>query len=155
MLEEYFSQCPEETRAIGRRLADRLEPGAVLALHGDLGAGKTCLVQGLAEGLGSDAPVCSPTFTLVQIYPGRLTLNHIDLYRVHDELEAWNLGLDEYLFGDGVTAIEWPERAADLLPPGTWIVQLAALPGAETTRRITIQRGAPHKAGQEGKPDER
>lgn len=100
----------EETSAAGERLAQSLAAGDVVLLYGDLGAGKTAFVRGLAKGLGADpADVSSPTFTLVQEYAGRLTLYHVDLYRL-EEREVDDLGLEELVLGDGVVAIEWAER---------------------------------------------
>jgi tRNA threonylcarbamoyladenosine biosynthesis protein TsaE len=90
-----------------------------LALHGELGSGKTCFVQGLAEALGVRAFVNSPTFTIINEYKGRLPLHHIDLYRVKSEREADLLGLEEYLEAEGITAIEWPENISSLLPKNT------------------------------------
>lgn len=100
-----------ETAAIGRQLASTLERGTVVLLSGDLGAGKTAFVRGMAEGLGVDpAEVSSPTFTLMQEYRGgRLLLRHVDLYRLKP-IEVDELGLDELTMGDVVTAIEWPDR---------------------------------------------
>ena len=134
-----ISHSPEETHRIAADLAASLQAGAVLALHGDLGAGKTCFVQGLARGLGVARAVTSPTYTLVAEHPGRLRLYHIDLYRIRSEQEALNLGIDEYLFGDGVTALEWAERIAGLLPPHTLHIRLA--PGATDRERI-VEIGA-------------
>jgi tRNA threonylcarbamoyladenosine biosynthesis protein TsaE len=91
--------------------------GTVIALHGDLGAGKTCLVQGLAKGLAVSGSVHSPTFTLINEYKGRLPLYHLDLYRLKDENDAWDIGIDQYLQqSDGITAIEWADRIAKILP---------------------------------------
>jgi tRNA threonylcarbamoyladenosine biosynthesis protein TsaE len=116
----YPSRSPAETAAIGSRLASSAQPGAVWALAGDLGAGKTHFVQGIAAGLGSVATVTSPTFGLVHEYPdGRLPLFHFDFYRLKTAAEALALGLDEYLDGDGLTVIEWADRFPELMPPGT------------------------------------
>jgi tRNA threonylcarbamoyladenosine biosynthesis protein TsaE len=107
----------DETTAVGRRLGERLESGAVLLLAGDLGAGKTAFVRGVAEGLGIDPDaVSSPTFTLIQEYRGgRLVLSHVDLYRL-TPVEVDDLGLDELTARGGVTAIEWPDRLSWDLP---------------------------------------
>jgi tRNA threonylcarbamoyladenosine biosynthesis protein TsaE len=115
------TSSPEETRAVGRLLADLVQPGDLILLDGPFGSGKTTLVQGLAEGLGVRGPVPSPSFTLIQEYrPGaggpRLPLYHLDLYRLRSPEEALGLGLEEYLAGDGVVVIEWPEPARPLLP---------------------------------------
>ena len=113
------SHSPEETWDVARTLLPTLHPGSVLALHGDLGAGKTCFVQGLARALGVERAVNSPTFTLINEYPGPLPLYHIDLYRIAGAAEALALGLDDYLHNNGITAIEWAERAAVVLPRHT------------------------------------
>src|SRR5882672_5611822 len=108
------TRSEEETSALGRELAATLAAGDVLLLHGDLGAGKTAFVRGLAEGLGVNrAHVSSPTFTLVQEYRGgRLTLFHVDLYRLNDPREVDDLGLDE-IAENGAMAIEWAEKLSD------------------------------------------
>src|SRR5258707_12703275 len=106
-----ISHTPAETMEFGRQLATTLRPGDVIALTGDLGAGKTCLVKGIAAGLGITQDVTSPTFTLIHEYRGgRLPLAHVDLYRLNDELEAINIGIEDYLNGAGLTVIEWAER---------------------------------------------
>ncbi len=138
----HVTSGPEETEAVARALADELRPGAVIALHGQLGAGKTCFVRGLAEGLRAAGPVTSPTYTLVQEYEGSMPLYHIDLYRIRTASEALGFGLDEYMEGGGVTAIEWAERAGALLPPSTIHVRIE--PGAtEEERILSLTRGPP------------
>jgi tRNA threonylcarbamoyladenosine biosynthesis protein TsaE len=108
--EETVTESEAQTSAVGERLARRLHAGAVVLLYGDLGAGKTAFVRGLARGLGANPEeVSSPTFTLVQEYHGRATLFHVDLYRL-EEREVDDLGLEELVLGDGVVAIEWAER---------------------------------------------
>jgi len=125
-----------ETAAIASALAADLKPGAVLLLSGNLGAGKTAFVRGLAEGLGVDpAEVSSPTFTLVHEYRGgRLTLYHVDLYRL-DRTATDDLGLDELGVADGVLAIEWPDRLTHALD-GARHVSIEIID--DTTRRISI-----------------
>lgn len=109
--------CAEETRLLGQRCGQCLSRPAVILLVGDLGSGKTVFVQGLARGLDVPAEyyITSPSFTIVNHYPGRLPLYHIDLYRLNADLDPEDLGLTEILHGDGVAAVEW----ADRLPPGT------------------------------------
>ena len=107
---------PEETQAVGRLLGEQARPGDVFLLCGPLGAGKTCLTQGIAWGLEVKEYARSPTFVLMTRYRGRLTLYHFDLYRINDPLEAWDLGLDEQLFGDGACVVEWAERAEEVFP---------------------------------------
>ena len=126
-----------ETEQFGRDLAADLTAGTVLAMTGELGSGKTCLIKGIAAGLGIKQTVTSPTFTIIHEYHGgRLPLNHIDLYRLAAPEQALAIGIMDYLDGEGVTVIEWAERIESLLPPGTIHVKLSALD--ETTRRITI-----------------
>ncbi len=110
MSEPIVTSSEEETSAAGERLAARLQPGDVVLLFGDLGAGKTAFVRGLARGLGA-APddVSSPTFTIVQEYSGHVPLYHVDLYRL-EPAEVDDLGLEELVSGDGVVAIEWADR---------------------------------------------
>ena len=115
---------PEETWRLAAELADEFAPGTVIALHGDLGAGKTCFIQGYAAALGIDEPVTSPTYTLIGEYAGRLPLHHIDLYRLSGPEEALGLGLEEYFDVNGITAIEWAERAEGLLPPDLMHIQI-------------------------------
>lgn len=128
---------PEETRAFGRRLAGALKAGDVVAMEGDLGAGKTELIRGIADGLEVTGSVHSPTFVLHHRYQGRLPVEHYDLYRL--EGMAWvDTGLDEPA-PDAVTLIEWPERAAVLETWATTVIQLTA--GGETERQFTLMRG--------------
>ncbi len=107
---------PEQTKRLGFVAGELARPGDLFLLSGPLGAGKTCFTQGLALGLGVEGYVRSPTFVLMTRHHGRLTLHHIDLYRIGSPEEAWDLGLDEQLFGGGVCAIEWAERAEEILP---------------------------------------
>ena len=110
MSEEILTQGEDETSNVGERLARTLRPGDVVLLYGELGAGKTAFVRGLARGLGADPEdVSSPTFTLIQEYAGRIPLYHVDLYRLEPQ-EIPDLGLDDLMLGDGVVAIEWADR---------------------------------------------
>ncbi|HET8530313.1 MAG TPA: tRNA (adenosine(37)-N6)-threonylcarbamoyltransferase complex ATPase subunit type 1 TsaE [Methylomirabilota bacterium] len=130
------SHAPAETQAIGERLGASLGPGAVVACTGELGAGKTCFLQGLARGLGVTGPVTSPTFVLVNEYHGRLPVYHLDAYRTGSLTELVDLGLEEMLHGDGVTVIEWADKLLPLLPARTIRVHLAGL--GDEPREITI-----------------
>jgi tRNA threonylcarbamoyladenosine biosynthesis protein TsaE len=109
---QIISHSPEETRKLGRKLGKQLKAGAIIALTGDLGSGKTVFVQGLASGLdvSNDYYITSPTFTLINEYMGRYSFYHVDLYRIesHDDFEE--IGLYDIITGDGVTAIEWADR---------------------------------------------
>ena len=122
---------PEQTRRLGALIGRQARAGDVFLLSGPLGAGKTCLTQGIAAGLGVEGYVRSPTFVLMTRHQGRLTLHHLDLYRIGGPEEAWDLGLDEQLFGEGVCVIEWAERAASVLPPDALWVELDYGPGEE------------------------
>lgn len=106
-----------ETFASGLRLGERAESGQVFALIGDLGVGKTVFTKGLAAGLGIEEPVSSPTFTIVQIYEGgRLPFYHFDVYRIGDAEEMEEIGYEDYIYGDGVSLIEWADLISDILP---------------------------------------
>ena len=125
-----------QTAALGARIAAALAPGDAVALEGDLGAGKTTLARAILAALGLAEDVPSPTFTLVQRYEtARLPVSHFDLYRVEDESEMEELGLDEAL-SDGAALIEWPERAGSWLPADALHVQLAI--AGETARRVRL-----------------
>jgi tRNA threonylcarbamoyladenosine biosynthesis protein TsaE len=126
----------EETIDVGRRLGRTLRAGAVVSLQGPLGAGKTTLAKGIAEALGIDEPLTSPTFTLISSYEGSLALNHVDLYRLGGSREIEDLGLEEVFSADAVTLVEWGEKAASLLPPAVVTVQIALDGGG---RAITIE----------------
>lgn len=115
---------PEATTALGRLIGERAEAGDVVAAVGPLGAGKTCLAQGLARGLAvpDEHYVNSPTFAIMQVHPGRLPFYHIDLYRIADPDEALGLGLDDAIGTDGVAYVEWPTRLPEVLPGDTlWL----------------------------------
>lgn len=131
-----ITNSPEETWALAAALAEELGPGTVMALHGELGAGKTCFIQGYAAALGIDEPITSPTYTLIGEYEGRLPLHHLDLYRLSGPEEALGLGLEEYFDIKGITAIEWAERAEGLLPPDLLHIQIVVddTTGARTFR---------------------
>ena len=130
------SETLAETAGLGEALGRFLRPGDVLLLQGPLGAGKTALTQGIAKGMGISAQVTSPTFVLVNQYPGRVLLYHIDLYRIEGAPEAEALGLDDYFFGEGVTIVEWPERAPGAMPPEHLLVALEHQ--GDNARRLTL-----------------
>jgi tRNA threonylcarbamoyladenosine biosynthesis protein TsaE len=132
------SRSCEDTRSAGRRLAADLRAGDCILLEGGLGAGKTEFARGLAEGLGvSPDEVRSPTFTLVNIYSGRLPVYHIDLYRIEKSTELRELGLEEILGTDGVAIVEWPGRLGSYMPKRALTVRLTDLGGE--SREITIE----------------
>jgi tRNA threonylcarbamoyladenosine biosynthesis protein TsaE len=132
-----ITHSPDETRSLGRRLGRLLGPGAVLALSGELGAGKTCFVQGLAEGLEvRERHVVSPSFVLIREYRGRAPLYHVDLYRLSPGREVAELGLEEFMGGEGVCAVEWAEKGEALLPPEA--VRITMIFRSVSSRLITI-----------------
>jgi tRNA threonylcarbamoyladenosine biosynthesis protein TsaE len=134
--ETVLSTSPEETRAAGERLGARLQAGAVVACIGALGAGKTCFLQGLARGLGVQSPVTSPTFVLVNQYRGRVPVYHVDAYRTETLTELLDLGIEEFLHGDGVTVIEWADKLLPLLPSRTITVTITGL--GDEPRHIVV-----------------
>jgi tRNA threonylcarbamoyladenosine biosynthesis protein TsaE len=139
-METFETQSPEQTRELGRRLAKRLARGDCLALVGELGAGKTILVRGVAEGFGADPQlVSSPTYVLVQQYPGEMMdVFHLDLYRLTEaESELLDLGVDEML-AEGIVAIEWADRGGDALPRPRW--ELSIEHRDEHSRRFRLRR---------------
>lgn len=135
-IESLISNSPEETQAIGRKLGESAAAGDIFLLRGELGSGKTTMAQGILWGLDADEYARSPTFVLVNEYVARLPVYHIDLYRLASSDEVVDLGLDEYLFGDGVCIVEWPERAPAYFPPSHALIELDVT--APTTRRITV-----------------
>ena len=111
------SNSAEETFALGQKIGERVKPGTIISLTGDLGVGKTVFTQGLAKGLGIMEPVNSPTFTIVQVYEGgRLPFYHFDVYRIGDLEEMEEIGYDDYFFGKGICLIEWAELIEEILP---------------------------------------
>lgn len=133
---ELVSHSPEETQRVGEVLGRNASSGDIILLVGELGAGKTCLTQGIARGLGVKEPARSPTFVLVSQYRGRLPLYHADLYRVNNVEEVWDLGLDDYLFGEGITVVEWAEKAPEVFPSEHLLIKLEYL--GENERRLTL-----------------
>jgi tRNA threonylcarbamoyladenosine biosynthesis protein TsaE len=130
------SRSEDDTRAAGEALARTLRPGDVVGLTGDLGAGKTCFVQGLARGLHAAAWPTSPTFVLVNEYRADLPIHHVDTYRVSGPADMIDIGLLELIDGDGVTAIEWADKVASLLPDRAIHVAIQGV--GDEPRTITI-----------------
>ena len=133
---EIQSNSIEETLQLGRRVAEGLKGGEVIALTGELGAGKTVFVKGLAKGLGIEETITSPTFVLARTYQGRLLLHHIDLYRLETCNDVDSIGIDDYLGGGGVIAIEWAEKFMGDLPPP--FLHIIIEPGEDERRLIQI-----------------
>ncbi len=138
---EYLSHSVEETEALGETLGKTLQPGAVVAYFGGLGMGKTAFTRGLARGLGCTERVTSPTFTIVNEYPGRIPLYHFDMYRLADSDALFDIGWEDYLAGGGVCAVEWSEQVEDALPPESIRVSFQRRPEADDWRTITIEGG--------------
>lgn len=131
------THSPQETRALGSSLARQLRPGDVLLLWGDLGAGKSEMTRGIAEGLGVTATVTSPSFTILNVYDdGRIPLYHFDWYRLNSVDELYEMGMDEYLGGDGVAVVEWPSQCPEAIPETHLAVRLT--PVGENEREITL-----------------
>ena len=126
-----------ETKALGEKLASRLKAGDVVVLEGELGAGKSELARGIARGLGVTETVTSPSFTILNVYEsGRCPLYHFDWYRLESEEELYELGMDEYLGGDGIAVIEWAERCPEAVPENVLRIRLEVTGGE--SRRITV-----------------
>lgn len=121
---EIASNSPEQTRKIGMKLGELAAPGDVILLVGSLGAGKTCLTQGIARGLGIHEYTASPSFVLVREYKGKLPLYHIDLYRLDRVEEVAQLGLDDYLYSNGVSVVEWADKGLSVLPEEHLLIKM-------------------------------
>jgi tRNA threonylcarbamoyladenosine biosynthesis protein TsaE len=134
-----ITRAPGETRRLGERLGARLAPGDVVALVGELGAGKTQFVRGLCRGAGvPDADVSSPTFAIVATYRGRLLVNHADLYRIGDDDELYATGFHDLVGGPGATVVEWADRIPGALPPERLEIRLAHDPALPGLRHLAI-----------------
>ncbi len=132
-----LTNSPEETRLAGRRLAAHLQAGDVLLMQGDLGAGKSEFTRGIAQGLGVTCAVTSPSFTILNVYEeGRIPLYHFDWYRLESSEELYEMGMEEYLGGDGVAVVEWPSVCPDDVPETYLAVTLT--PISDTQRDITL-----------------
>ena len=142
---KYQTRSEADTRALAARVADGLTPGDVVLLHGDLGAGKSVFVRGAARSLGVTGAMPSPTFTLLIPYEGRVKVYHFDLYRLSDPEEFYAAGLDEFVGGDGVALIEWPEMA-ELEPEGAVHVRIERGESGDEMRYIEIDGEYPQLA---------
>lgn len=123
-MKELISKSPAETEAFGKKIGEGLTPGSVIALYGDMGAGKTALTRGIAYGLGIVQGVSSPTFALVHEYEGRLPIYHFDMYRVNDWDDLYSTGFFDYLEAGGVVIIEWSENIESAIPDGSMRIHL-------------------------------
>jgi tRNA threonylcarbamoyladenosine biosynthesis protein TsaE len=133
---ELVTRAPDETRKVGAALAELLAPGDVVSLTGDLGAGKTALVQGAARALGVDEPVISPTFVLVREYRGDVPISHVDVYRLDRIQEVLDLGFEDYLDASGIVFVEWGDAIDVLLPDDHLRVEITA--ADDDVRRLAL-----------------
>ena len=136
---EYISKNEQETELVGAEFAKTLPAGAVVAMYGDLGAGKTAFVRGMARGIGLDCRVSSPTFTIVNEYLGRRELIHFDMYRLSGADELFDIGWEDYLNRGAICAVEWSENVSDAFFGDEYVVKIEKLGDCE--RKITIQEG--------------
>ncbi|MDO9465053.1 MAG: tRNA (adenosine(37)-N6)-threonylcarbamoyltransferase complex ATPase subunit type 1 TsaE [bacterium] len=136
---------PEETKCLGKKIGRFLKEGDVIALVGNLGAGKTVIANGLCTGLGvKEDYITSPTYTIINQYDGRIPVYHIDLYRLNDSKELYNIGWDEYIYGNGTCIIEWADKAAEMLPEEYLMVNIEVT--GKDKRKITLQaKGVSYK----------
>jgi len=141
----FVSKSPEDTLEFGIRLGKHLGPGDVVCLEGELGAGKTVLTGGIAEGLGIKTGVTSPTYTIINEYPGEIPLYHIDLYRLEDGDEFYDIGGEDLLYGQGVSVIEWASRAEGILPEDCLWIRLRRLDESEDFRLIELTVTEKHR----------
>jgi len=134
-----ISDSREQTLEVGRLIGAILERGDVVALIGELGSGKTCLTQGMAKGLGveENVPVVSPTFTLINEYPGKVPLIHLDVYRLSGPRDLEDMGYEEYFEGGGIIVIEWAEKIRDILPAKTLFISMRYID--ENTREMILE----------------
>lgn len=141
MKKEIFETCTaEETLEFGKKLGREAAPGTIICLDGDLGTGKTVITKGIAQGLGIDETVSSPTFTIVQIYNGgRIPLYHFDVYRIADPAEMDEIGYEDCFFGDGVSVVEWSDLIEELIPENAVRIRLEKDAGKGFDyRKITV-----------------
>ena len=138
-MSETVSNSERETELAGERFGQRVPDGAVVAMYGELGSGKTAFVRGMARGMGIDCRVSSPTFTIVNEYLGERELIHFDMYRLASADELWDIGWEDYLGRGGVCAVEWSESCPGAIPPEAVTVTIRRCPENEDWRRITAE----------------
>ena len=137
LMEIIISSSTEQTQELGAKLGRLSQPRDVILLVGNLGAGKTCLTQGIATGLAIDEYAVSPSFTIMRQYRGVLPLYHFDFYRLDSVDDIYDLGMDDYLYGDGLCVIEWAEKGMELMPDERLLIEMEYV--SENERRLTIQ----------------
>ena len=135
-----ITRSSEETFQLGKELSKRLKKGDVVSVFGELGAGKTRIIQGICEGLQVQERVTSPSFTLINEYSGREKVYHFDFFRINKLTEAVDLGCDEYFYNDGICLIEWPEKIEKILPKKRIDIIIRYFKGKENWRRIKVQK---------------
>ena len=133
---EIISHSPEQTQKFGVRIGEIALPGDIFLLVGDLGTGKTCLTQGIARGLNIEEYAVSPSFVVIRELHGRLPLYHIDFYRLDHLEEIAQLGLDDYLYGNGVCVVEWAEKGVNLLPVEHLLIEISYLSDTERSFKL-------------------
>lgn len=133
----FETKSPEETIALGKKIGEKLKPGAIIAMEGTLAAGKTTITKGIALGLGIQEEITSPTFTLISEYEGRMPLYHMDVYRIDTTEDFLGLGVEEMLYGKGACVIEWSEKVRPELPKETITIRMKA--GQNESRQIEIE----------------
>ena len=135
-----ISKSEAETRALGEKISSLLKQGDVIAFFGELGSGKTCFIKGVCKGLGCENEVSSPTFTIINEYEGKYPVYHFDFYRIDSEQEIFDLGYEEYFYGNGICLVEWAERSASFFPENIIKIQLKSLfdSGKENCREIVL-----------------
>jgi tRNA threonylcarbamoyladenosine biosynthesis protein TsaE len=138
------SHSPEQTQLLGSYLGELAQKADVFLLVGELGTGKTCLVQGIARGLGVKEYAFSPSFVILRDYHGRLPLYHIDLYRLDHIEEIVDLGLEEYFYGDGICVVEWAEKGLQVVPRDNLFITMNYIPPFETGRSICLKPQGEH-----------
>lgn len=144
-MKKYISHSVEETEKIAKEIGKSLEPGSVVCLEGDLGAGKTAFTRGLAAAFGvKDYDVSSPTFMIVNEYDGKCPIYHFDVYRISDIEEMFDIGFEEYIYGDGISIIEWADNIKEILPDSYLSVKiLKDLSKGEDYREIIVESRNP------------
>lgn len=139
-IQVFRTRSEEETYDLGKKLSKELKPGDTISLEGDLGAGKTALTKGIAAGLGIEAYITSPTFTLVNTYKGKMILNHFDVYRIDDFEELLAIGWEDYFTGEEINVVEWGDKIQDILPSNTLRIRLERDGDDPDSRFISIER---------------
>ena len=138
-----ITESEDQTKRLASKIAPTIKAGDVICLTGDLGAGKTHFVQGLALALGIEGQITSPTFTIIKEYSGRLPLYHFDVFRLAAPKEMAAIGYEEYFFGDGVTVIEWGDKIADLLPKDHLVIEFHRVIESENRRMLIVKASGP------------